>query len=180
MLFINKVHEQALLTTPKCDITLQILCNLISIQSNSLYLHMKRYKQFMLSGRKEKSLALTTFEFSSWSRFCEKREQPSLWLCLVTFYRVANFLLLEENCILVFPILGEGNSIRSTKFPIIYFIPIFPHSSFSVHILKWSWNSFLDAHKSHLSNFFACSAKPEVAMPSLKVSNSPAFLAVPS
>lgn len=92
------------------------VCNLISNWPNSLYLHMKRDKQFMLSGRKEKSFALTTFEFSSWSRFCEKREQSSIWKGLERFYIIGNFLLLEKNCILI------SNLREKKKCHLIYFL----------------------------------------------------------
>lgn len=110
------------------------VCNLINIQPISLYLHMKRDKQFMLSGRKEKSHALTTFQMS-WSIFCGKRKS-SLWMCPGRFYIIGNFVLLKGNCILVFPILGR-------KKPFIWSISCIPyHFSFSYspfpsHILKW-------------------------------------------
>lgn len=99
------------------------VCNLISIQPISLYLHMKRDKQFMLSGRKEKSHALTTFQLS-WSRFCGKRKQSSLWMRPGRFYIIGNFVLLKGNSTLVFPILGRKKP-PSDVFPVYCIILVF-------------------------------------------------------
>lgn len=132
-------------------------CNLISIQPISLYLHIKRGKQFILSGRKEKSHAFTTFQLS-WFRFCGKRKQFFLWMHLGRFYVTGNFVLLKGNCILVFPILWRKKNSSD-------------HFSFSYSFLITFSNDYISALPmfiNHISpkpsgQFLQIYIKPKVA-----------------
>lgn len=149
MLFINKVHVQDIIKCLQMWYYFTNVCNLISIQPVSLYLHMKRDTQFVLSGWKENSYALTTFHFS-WSRFCGKRKQSSLWMCPGRFYIIGNCVLLKGNCILVFPIWGrKKTSIWSISCILYHFS--FSDSLLPSHILKWLYFCSPDVHKSHQS-----------------------------